>query len=346
VHGGSGAPTCDPGGDQDHDKDGYSVADGDCNDCDPNANPGAYDVPSNGKDEDCSGVSDDDPAPCDAKLDLASTDPFDGAKAIGLCKKADPKTRTYGVVSAAYVLPDGTPLAAFPESHGLLPAFGTNGAQEGAAMLALSSGAARAPGQPGYRSPDGYDKNYTSGTPAGYPKESPACKGVITGPAHDGVGLLLTIRVPTNAHSFSLEESFFTFEFPDYICSPYNDFFVAILTPTPAGQADGNIAFDQQGNPISVNNSLLQVCTAQVAGGKSFPCPLGPALLAQTGFDEHAATGWLKTQAPVKAGSEITLLLTAWDSGDGVLDSTVLVDAFGWSADEAGSASTVPAPPR
>src|SRR5258708_4876851 len=42
----------------DHDGDGFSAQDGDCNDCDPNMNPGAYDVDKNGLDEDCSGVAD------------------------------------------------------------------------------------------------------------------------------------------------------------------------------------------------------------------------------------------------------------------------------------------------
>ena len=64
-----------------------------------------------------------------------------------------------------------------------------------------------------------------------------------------------------------LGENFFTYEFPIFICSEYNDFYVAMMTPKPVTLIDGNIAFDQQNNPISVNNSLLQVCTPQNAGG-------------------------------------------------------------------------------
>jgi hypothetical protein len=154
----------------------------------------------------------------------------------------------------------------------------------------------------------------------------------------DGVALQLTIRVPTNAKSLSFDTNFFTVEFPDYICSTYNDTFVVMMSPKVASLPDGNIAFDSAGNPISVNNALLQVCTPQTAGGKTFTCPLGAGPLSGTGFEEknndgpHAATGWLTTTAPVEtdAGKNITLLFTVWDSSDGNLDSTVLIDNLTW----------------
>jgi hypothetical protein len=335
--------------DLDHDGDGFSYTQGDCNDCDPNVNPGAFDVPASKADEDCNGTPDDDGVACDTGAAIGSVDPFAAAQVLGICRKTDKngtgKTKTWGVIAAQFVMPDGQSLpAGHTEGFGLLPTFGVNKPQEGGFMLALSSGAARAPGQPNYSSED--NKGYTSGTPAGYPKESPACPGVRTGEAHDGVGLALTIRVPTNAKSFTMQENFFTNEFPIYICSEYNDFFVAMLTPRVPNLPDGNIAFDQQGNPISVNNSLLQVCAPQSAGGKNFACPLGPSSLSKTGFENHAGTGWLQTQAPVTPGSEITLLLAIWDSGDGALDSTVLLDKFTWSADPASGATTVPVPTK
>ena len=92
--------------------------------------------------------------------------------------------------------------------------------------------------------------------------------------------------------------------------------------------------FDSKGNIISVNNALVQECSPQTAGGISFTCPLGTSALASTGFDSHAATGWLQTQVgidPSLKGKDVTLLFALWDSGDGCLDSTALVDNFQWS---------------
>jgi hypothetical protein len=120
------------------------------------------------------------------------------------------------------------------------------------------------------------------------------------------------------------------------------------MEPKPANLPDGNIAFDQDGNPISVNNSLLQVCQPQSAGGKQFNCPLGNSFLSGTGFEGHAATGWLTTTAPVDTvrGKEITLTWAIWDQGDGILDSTALIDDFQWSVDAADGTQTLPSPPK
>ena len=285
--------------DKDFDGDGYPLR-YDCNECDPNINAGAFDVPGNGQDEDCNGVPDDEPADCDKGIAMNTADPYDGARAMGLCKKAT-NDKMWGLVSAKWVKPDGSPQTE-PLGQGVLPKFGVNATQAGDTMLAISSGSARGPMDPGYHDVGGWSKGYTSGTPAGYPKESPACKGSGFGfasGAHDGAALQVKIRVPSNAQSFKYQQNFFTYEFPNFICSDYNDFFVTMMDPKPAGLPDGNIAFDQDGNPISVNNSLLQVCQPQTAGGKMFGCPLGPTTLSGTGFETHAATGWLTTTAPV-----------------------------------------------
>jgi hypothetical protein len=339
--------------DKDFDGDGYALKD-DCNECNTSINKGAHDVPGNGIDEDCSGKADDEEVECDTGLSLDGSDPYEGAKAIGLCKKADPNGRDWGVLSAKWVKPDGKSLSNM-DGVGILTKFGVNAPQLGASMLVLSSGSAREPGDPDYDSPSNR-KGYTHGTPDGYPKESPACPGTKTGTAQDGVALELKIRVPSNAQSFSYQQNFFTQEYPRYICDRFNDFFVTMLDPIPDGLVDGNIAFDQDTNPISVNNSLLQVCNPGTHNGKTFTCPLGADSLEGTGFDgmggslgvgePAAATGWLTTNAPVKPGSEITVRFAIWDSGDGALDSTVLIDDFKFSVEEAGTTQTKPSDPK
>ena len=126
-------------------------------------------------DEDCNGTPDDEPADCDDGIAIGANDAFDGAKAMGLCKKAT-DDRMWGVIEAKWVKPDGSPQSD-ALGQGILPSFGVNAAQTGDAVLAISSGTARGPNDTGYKNVSGYSKNYTSGTPAGYPKEAPSCSG-------------------------------------------------------------------------------------------------------------------------------------------------------------------------
>jgi hypothetical protein len=368
----------------DMDGDGWTPAQGDCNDCDPNVNPGAIDVyhpaPDGGTgywgNEDCAGMPGDPQLPCDDNLAVDDPDPMDAAKAVEICHPlTDPKK--WGIKTATWTLPDGSPtsdlmlagttamtvaeaLANYDLGHGILSAFGHNvNVQAGKRMLGLSSGTARQPTDPGYQDVSGFDKGYTVNSPMGFPKESPACPGVVTGQPHDAVALDVDMVAPTNAKGFSFNFNFFTYEWPDYICSEFNDFFMALLYPIPMGQTDGNITFDTQGNPVSVNNAFLEVCgcmggppcvTGFPPDQKTFTCPLGDSQLVGTGFgfdtagEDHGSTYWLETKAPVKPHEEITLRWAVYDSGDGILDTTALVDNFQWIANAGVQVSTTPAP--
>lgn len=337
---------------QDEDRDGFPI-EVDCADCDPDINPGAYDFAGDEIDDDCSGEADDEPQSCDDDLPLDSDDAWDAARALGLCRQPGERGRSdraWGVLDARFVKPDGTELPE-PLSHGILTGFGVNTPRDGGSMLVLSTGAARDPQQPGYHDILGFKKGYQSKAPAGYPKEAPACPGVLSGTPFDGAALELTFRVPTNVTRLEVDQNFFTLEFPGYVCSKYNDFFVIDFEPKVADYPDGNVAFDEAGNPISVNNALLQVCESQEAGGKHYDCPLGTELLGRTGFDTvsdefslapHAATGWLRSRAPVVPGSTLRVRFAIWDSADGNLDSTVLIDRMRWSRE--GQQGTHPVP--
>ncbi len=287
------------------------------------------------------GCADGECASCDSALAVDSLDPMDAVRSLGLC---------WGIVDARWVQPDGSSPAlddaqvqAYHLGHGNLSGFGAVvGPMEGSRLLGLSSGTARAPSDPDYQSPAGFDKGYLSPSSSGFPKESPACPGLITGEAHDATALEFSFEIPENAHGFRFDTFFFTFEFPDYICSTYNDFFLVLADPAPAGSSSGNVVFDSQGNPISVNAAFLEVCEANEYGGKTFPCDLGTGPLEGTGFENHGATGWLRTTVPATPGDMTTLRLVIHDSGDGVLDSTALIDNFQWITTSPGTLFTDP----
>jgi hypothetical protein len=119
---GSAAP-CDPST-PDADGDGFTVEEGDCNDCAASVNPAAFDKPGDNVDGDCNGAVDDEPAGCDAAVSaLDSNDPLDAARALGLCRGAS--DTSWGVVSASYVTADGSP-GMDARGHGLLRGFGSN----------------------------------------------------------------------------------------------------------------------------------------------------------------------------------------------------------------------------
>jgi hypothetical protein len=356
----AGAPHCDDGMKQDVDGDGFSVAEGDCNDCLKTMNPAAYDVPGNAVDEDCSGspASSDE---CEQGLAISSFVPEDGARALGLCSFPKAPSRAWGVTAARYT--DASGLSALTESTqvGILPGFGAAKPRAGSALLALSSGVARAPDQPGYTSDcdtfspiectPWFGECAVKGAepPPGYPKESSVCKqqGLFGqgGPTRvfNQAALELSIRVPSNANAFSFESIFYTYEYPDWVCEVFNDFFVVFMEPKPVGADDGNLVFDKNHDPIGVNTGLLAVCDASAQrrrAVKTFECEQGVSLLKGTGYGRlesecgdrtgGASTGWLKTTVPVAPGQVIKLRFALWDTTDELLDSTALLDHFSW----------------
>ncbi len=275
-------------------------------------------------------------------LSVEDNDATKAALAMGLCPvKGDGSGDDWGLVSARYTMPDGSgSMAAI--SHGLLDAFGDNVVpRAGSHMLALSSGAARSPDDVGYESPAGLDTGTTGNPPPGFPVEFAGCGGGIfddlggdDDTVYNGAALEIKVRAPANAKSVRFNVNFYTYEFPDWVCSSFNDFFIALQSPAPAGAKSGNIAFDSMGNPISVNNAFVEVCEAQSAGGKNFTCSLGSSDLQGTGFEGHAASGWLEVVSPVEPGQEFTLRFAVWDVGDEQLDSTALIDNLRFDVDE------------
>jgi hypothetical protein len=346
---------CQPGvpdNGSDDDGDGYSDAQGDCNDCAADINPSAAEIGNNGVDEDCDTQAPAVVPSCDSTLSLTSSNALDGARALGLCKVG--VGVRWGALAASYVQPNGT---GTPNSvgYGLLPRFGANNPREGSAMLALSSGSARAPGDPGYSAPrPGLQKGYTSAYVPGLSTTTRHCNAINFAQPYDGAALQLTIKVPSNADRMAFDFAYFSADWISGLCNTYNDQFAVMMKIEGASTPAINLAPDELGDVMSVNSQLLAACTCPTAPACSYGiydvnCSLGADLLAGTGFQtgelaghSHGGTGWLTASVPVTAGSTITVTALIYDSGDGTYDSLALLDAFRFYRAPAGDGQTAP----
>jgi hypothetical protein len=322
--------------------------------CDPN--PANYDIPGNNCDDDDDGKVDNTTV-CDGSLSLSGT-AHDFANAIGICQ--DATGEKWGIVSATFANGFGAGNPSVGQ-HAILPKFGSViTSREGSRLGVLSSGyafqcddtdpsttcAGSGQSDPYFK---GEQKAMTGpGTaPPGYPRPAAGCTNAMD--VYDAIGLTLQIKVPANAQGLQFDFDFYSGEWPEYVCTRFNDSFVAWLTSTAFTGTGGdlNISYDAKNNPVSVNNGFFDRCTANTttgcAGGPSATaaCAGGPTELQGTGFYNlgsycgaqstgGGATGWLTTKAPVKQGETITLQYIIWDTGDWNWDSSVLVDNFQW----------------
>jgi hypothetical protein len=359
-------------------------------------NPGAVELLLNGVDDNCNGLVDSadvlDTSACDGMLSSNSLSPVDAAKALDICRQttsgATGAMKTWGLISAEWELADGTPLT-FADGHSIRPGFGAGwGPRYGSRLLVISSGIAADatqtnPGPNGgpideqsteqmtlgdlSMSCDGGDclsDWFQAANPplkaANKLPESPVCAGAgATDPqdANDSVMLVLKLRAPTNARSFTLSGAFFSVEYPEYVCSDYNDQLVAaVTTPSPTwpqpNPPDKNLLTYRDGPlryPVGINVAagagIFAVCerpgtnpACQDMYVSPNSCSAGLTLLQGTGFEKPSptdcaqggATRWLQVSGNVVPGQEVTLRLAIWDVGDEVLDSTALFDAFRW----------------
>ena len=318
----------------DADADGWTDCDGDC--CDGpgpcggvlagEVNPGAFEVPGNAVDDDCEAITPDSgAATCDAALVSNSANPLDYASAIDLCSftvESPPLAeRRWGVISAALARADGTGTPA-ANSRSIRPAFGTGVVPlAGTKVAVLSTGAAAAQSQssPGWINPQnpGADMGTTSSVPpdwlAAHDGVAPVTRGCPAaldgGTAYDPIQLRLRVRVPTNARSFSVKAFMYVSEYPEFTCSPYVDYFLALLDSqfVPgrgqyANPADKNLAvhdpaparrgrsYPVGGNLAVLDRGLFRQCTNGATGcandavaGNITTC-VGTAQLQGTGF--------------------------------------------------------------
>ena len=150
------------------------------------------------------------------------------------------------------------------------------------------------------------------------------------GAAYDYAELRFTLQVPPDVTSFSYDFAFFSVEYPDYYQSQYNDMYIGWLE---SEQWTGNISFDAQGHPISLNAGFLEF---KDDGGNS-------PVFAGTCMRQHAGTNWLQTTAGVTPGETITVVFAIFDLADAQLDSYAFLDNFKWGCEPTGDKpSTMP----
>jgi len=336
-------------------------------------NPGAFEVGGNMVDDDCDGMVDNPLPGCDAGLASNSNTANDYAKAIDLCQftveNPPQNQKKWGVITSNLQRANGNNTID-AESKSIRANFGTGGitAQQNSNMAVFSTGnaAAQNHNNPPYADfQGGVDNGLDVPAPAdwlaangnNFPN-APGCPGPGSTTANDSIMLKIRVRVPTNALSFNVQMHFFSAEWPEYVCTTFNDLFVTLVDApgAPMNPADKNIAIyttpQNQKYPVGVNIAkaapgLFTECTnGQIAclGNPSNynNCTAGAGPLAQTGFQvvdsgcgvnnmTGGGTGWLKMAGNVVPGQVMEIRFVIWDTGDSAWDSLVLLDDWQWS---------------
>ena len=366
--------------DPDDDLDGWTVCGGDC--CDvvganclnpALVNPGAFEFGGNMVDDDCDGNIDNILGSCDNGL-VSNTGTIDDyARAIDLCQftelnPVNPEDRTWGVISTGMFLADGS-VGASANSRSIRNGFGqfiTPQAGQRLAVLSTGHAADSADTNPGFAQPQpGIDTGTSSFVPTNWLvangntiPNAPGCPAPTETAVQNPVMFEVQVRVPTNAQSFSVNMYFMSAEYPEWVCTFFNDFFITLIESNATNTADGNIAIYNDGVdtwPVGVN--ILDAAPGlftQCENGAISQCSPTPATYAGctgtndlngTGYDltgpvvytcepdarHGGGTGWLTMSGNVEPGEIMTLQFVIWDTNDPFWDSHVLLDDFVWS---------------
>ena len=367
----------------DLDLDGWGACNNDCcdqisPDCITPAlvNPGAFEVAGDLVDNDCDGQIDNVLALCDAGLASNDANPLNYAKAIDLCQFTTENPplaqKIWGVISGNFFLASGAGNPA-ANSRSIRPQFGTNVLpQAGQRLALLSSGNASYPGAAGNPAYAAWQTGTNTGTSSTAPADwlaangnqfpnAPGCPAAGGTTAYNPMMLKLRIRVPTNANSFSTKLNFFSAEYPEYVCTSFNDLVVTLVDSTDNGNpTDKNIAvytaMNNQKYPIGVNlvkaaAGLFSQCQngtiSQCGAPSNYNGCQATTQLVGTGFNTNIAsgcgdngfmgggTGWLTMSGNVTPGETMEIRFVIWDVGDQLWDSAVVFDNWQWSVQAA-----------
>ncbi len=325
----------------DSDKDGYTPAQGDCNDCDPLVNPGAMEVVGNNVDDNCDGTVDEPAVACD-QSNAGKTDGPSLAQALEQCNSQFLESATLAGPSDV-------------RARDVAGVFGMIAPKAGANMVVLSTGLAVDKSSSSFVEPQiGTNLNASNTNANPEPKLAGAagCSQSQPKNVNDYTELVLKLKAPTNAKSFSFNFEFMSSEYPEFVCTDFNDEFLVEMQSANEYPKQQNISFDANKNPITVNSGFFTTCTNYSLNPETQHCVNPVSDLNGTGYEDMMAdllgkipaggsTGWLTTTAPVTPGEEITLHFIIFDEGDHQYDSTVLIDNLQWSLNAATAPMTI-----
>jgi hypothetical protein len=330
----------------DEDADGfYTCVDGrfadrsttiDCDDGRWLTQPGGYDFPDNGIDDDCDGEID----------ETSAGDCATGPNPHRLAFLAGMDLTEYIVGSER--TGHGRQFSVRNDYFGITP-------REGLCLAVLSTGEADTVPL----SPDDMYDMYDAPTDGTQPGVAFSERSRFDDPATEDPGrrvwdlaqLTVELAPPSNAAGFQFDVMFMSAEFPEFLCQTFNDTFYAIAETEALNDGEPtNIAFDGEGDEVTVNFGYFEHPSGWSTDlsqtpygvsdsmGECFPesrrpsCTLPDYCNTRVGLRVvGSGTGWLTAQSPIVAGeSAIRLTFSIHDEGDAILDSAVLLDNFQW----------------
>ena len=299
---------------------------GDCNDNNPQINPGMLEVPGDGLDNDCNGAVDgvgvDFDFPCAGQCTGHTIAAY--LCAMEVC---------FGdlVVSSSMFSPTGDNISS---SWQAVAHFGSAGNDlapwAGGSYALLASGPATGTSHStdlggGVSAPDPYAKD-------GFP-------------TYDNVEFKLTLTAPEGAIGFSIDYIFFSEEYEEYIGTSFNDkFYIFLQAPNTTQNQKIVVNHTDCSNPNAyydfIDDDGKKRCYIAINTAFSEPCSNPATNISGTGFEcgppdsaHGSSTGWLSTAWPIEAFETFNLTFHIHDASDGIYDSEVILDNFKWMGD-------------
>jgi hypothetical protein len=321
----------------------------DCDDDDPDVHPLALEDTTNGIDDDCDGVTDEEPDTGGLDTD---TGPIEQD-----CSVCDPVGTTLEHMACAIDICD--PEILIDQDYTSPTSADTTGTYEAVAHFGdttndlepkLNDAYALMASGPATGTSHTTWVGYTSGT------DPFASDGYSI---YDAMEWTLTLEAPEGAAGFAIHYVFFSEEYDDYVGTSYNDkFYIILNAPITTGGVDEVINFtecrDQSSSGyydfidtevcadhpfghccyIAINTALSECCwydgcpdglwTTDISG-TGFSCA---ADMWSDGANTGSSTGWLVTEWPIEEGETFDITFHIHDTSDGVLDSEVILDQF------------------